>query len=97
MWTNWYRLPEDGAYGAIDRFYGPRGIYPPGGTEVFGGHMENPMWVDETATPGGTDTLEDLAPITDDEKSLSIKSLHLSKFSDLYADGSEILYPMLKK
>ena len=38
VWTNWNRQEADGAYGAIDRFYGPTGIYPPGGTAVFEGH-----------------------------------------------------------
>lgn len=41
LWFNWNRLPDDGAYGAIDRFYGPKGVYPPGGTELFEGHIEN--------------------------------------------------------
>ena len=55
------------------------------------------MWVDTNYMPEGTETMESLKPITDDEKSLSIKSMHLSKFADKYADGTDILYPMLRK
>ena len=96
VWTNWNRQEADGAYGAIDRFYGPTGIYPPGGTAVFEGHMESPMWVDMNYTPGGTDTVDELKPITADEESLTIQSMHLSKFADKTAEGEDILYPMLK-
>jgi len=96
VWTNWYRQEGDGAYGAIDRFYGPQGIYPPGGTAVFDGHAENPMWIDTRSDTEGTDTVDVLKPVTPEEQSLVIKSMHLSKFADKTAAGEDILYPMLK-
>jgi nicotinamidase-related amidase len=58
--------------------------------------MENPMWIDMNFEPNATATVAPLAPKTDAEKSLVIKSLHLSKFADKDADGNDILYPMLR-
>merc|ERR1719410_24463 len=82
VWTNWNRRPDDGFYGAVDRFYGPQAI----------DKEENPCYVyGETAHH----TLDELAPKTDDEISRSIVSLHLSKFADFDEDGREILFPML--
>ena len=43
-----------------------------------------------------TETVDELAPITDEEMSCSISSLHLSKFADLDEKGREILFPMLE-
>ena len=70
VWTNWARRPDDDLHGGIDRYYGPQGI----------DEKVNPGYVH---TPNGHVTVEELAPINDDEMSRSIVSLHLSKFSDL--------------
>ena len=83
VWTNWSRTADDGCYGALDRFYGPRGV----------GEKVNPCYLH---MEGGNTTVPSLAPVNDDERSRMIKSMHLDKFSDLDANGREILYPMLK-
>lgn len=83
VWTNWSRQPGDGHDGALDRYYGPQGIKD----------EMNPCY---TYGENCTGTVDELAPITDDEKSCSIASLHLSKFADLDENGREILFPMLE-
>merc|ERR1719410_3012946 len=84
VWTNWARRrSDDDAYGAIDRFVGPKGV---------------DSKVNITYVYGETDhhTLEELAPKTDDEFSRSIGSFHFSKFADYDEEGREILFPMLE-
>jgi len=83
VWTNWARHPEDGLYGAIDRFYGPQGI----------SQEANACYVYKR---NATATVAELAPINDSERSRSIISLHRSKFADLDDQGREILFPMLE-
>jgi len=83
VWTNWSRRPEDGFYGALDRFYGPQGI----------AQEANPCYC---YSKNANATVDELAPINDSEISRSIVSLHLSKFADLDDQGREILFPMLE-
>lgn len=83
VWTNWSRKSKDGMYGAIDRFYGPKGIGP----------KQNPCYLHEE---DGNQTMPSLAPQTEEELSRLIISLHLSKFADLDETGKEILFPMLQ-
>jgi len=83
VWTNWARRPDDGCYGALDRFYGSQGI----------GAKINPCYV---YRKNGHHTVNELAPKTAEEKSRSIVSLHLSKFADYDDEGREILFPMLE-
>ena len=86
VWSSWSRRPDDGNWGALDRFYGPQG--------VVGEHGElNPCYI---YGEDGADCIESLAPINDDEWSCYIKSFHLSKFADLDAEGREFLYPLLQ-
>merc|ERR1739848_174168 len=84
VWTNWSRRKDDGKYGAIDRFYGPRGVGP---------NASNPCYLHEA---DGNATIDSLAPQTAEEKSRLIHSMHLSKFADLDDQGTEILWPMLQ-
>jgi len=83
VWTNWSRRSEDGHYGAIDRFYGQQGV-----TQEI-----NPCYV---YGKNANETVGELAPINDSERSRSIISLHLSKFADYDEQGREILFPMLE-
>jgi len=83
VWTNWSRRSEDGLYGALDRFYGSQGIT----------REMNPCYV---YGKNANDTVDELAPINDSERSRSIISLHLSKFADFDDQGREILFPMLE-
>mmetsp|Transcript_68208 Transcript_68208/g.181504 ORF Transcript_68208/g.181504 Transcript_68208/m.181504 type:complete len:326 (-) Transcript_68208:81-1058(-) len=83
VWTNWVRRHNDGMYGAIDRHYGPRGVK----------EELNPAYIFDEE---GIKTVDELAPETDEERSRTINSLHLNKFSDLDEEGREILFPMLK-
>ena len=46
-----------------ERAWSPPSIAPastaaPGGTAVFEGHYENPMWIDTHAEPDGTSTVD---------------------------------------
>lgn len=86
IWTNWARRPWDGNYGALDRFYGPTGLP----------NSENTMYIYDETSKDGTETMEELKPLTPEEKSLTIKSFHLSKFADLDENGDEILFPILR-
>ena len=86
VWSSWSRRPDDGMHGALDRFYGPRGVVGEHGNT-------NPCYVYGT---DGAHCLESLAPVNDDEWSCYIQSCHLSKFADLDAEGREILYPLLE-
>jgi len=83
VWTNWSRRDYDGHYNAVDRYYGPQAVKE--GT--------NPCYI---TGEDGIDTVDELAPLTEDEYSRSIDSLHLSKFADFDDDGREILFPMLE-
>lgn len=83
VWTNWIRRHNDGMHGAIDRHYGPRGVK----------EQMNPAYI---FGEDGGDTVDELAPATEEEKSRLINSLHLNKFADLDEEGREILFPMLK-
>ncbi|EOD11935.1 hypothetical protein EMIHUDRAFT_104600 [Emiliania huxleyi CCMP1516] len=100
VWTNWYRQEDDGAYGAIDRFWGPRGLYPPGGTVK--GHAENPMWIDTRYGKNATDTAGCAAeggPYTHKSSAAGTEGWrvrHLSKMADKDEHGDDILYPMLQ-
>lgn len=84
FWTGWIRRPNDGLYGALDRFYGPRGII----------NGENPSFIygKDAALP-----IEYIMP-TDEEAKLGrvIKSIHMNKFADVDADGKSILGERLK-
>ena len=83
VWTNWARRQDDGLYGAVDRFYGPQGV----------DEEMNPCYV---YGDNGHETIKELAPITEDEVSRTVISLHLSKFADYDAEGREILFPMFE-
>jgi len=83
VWTNWSRRPDDGLYGALDRFFGPKGI----------AQKINPMYV---YGKNADCTVDELAPKNDSEISRSIVSYHLSKFADYDDHGREILFPMLE-
>jgi nicotinamidase-related amidase len=45
---------------------------------------------------GAADTVAELAPLSAVEEGRTIKSIHLSKFADRDANGTEILDPMLQ-
>jgi len=83
IWTNWARTADDGHYGAIDRFYGGRGAHIEG----------HPCY---TVDGDAAQTVDDLSPLTDNERSCHIQSFHLSKFADLDDQNREILYPLLE-
>mmetsp|Transcript_11326 Transcript_11326/g.41443 ORF Transcript_11326/g.41443 Transcript_11326/m.41443 type:complete len:330 (-) Transcript_11326:64-1053(-) len=83
VWTNWAHKLGDGFAGALDRYVGSEGIAAKANISfVF--------------KEDGDQTVDMLAPQTEDEKSRVINSLHFSKFADLDANGREILYPMLQ-
>jgi len=83
VWTNWSRRFDDGLHNAIDRFYGSQGI----------DEQRNPCYV---YGKDANETVQDLAPKTENEKSRTIHSLHLSKFADVDEDGKLILFSMLE-
>merc|ERR1711881_719375 len=83
IWTNWSRQAHDPHESALDRFYGYQGIKD----EL------NPCYV---YGPQATETVDELAPVGEDELSRTIVSMHLSKFADYDEDGREILFPMLE-
>lgn len=83
VWTNWARRSDDGNYGSLDRFYGPCGIK----------NETNPCYM---YGKDACNTIAEIAPKTDEEKSCLINSLHLSKFADKDEEGREILHPMLQ-
>jgi len=83
VWTNWMRRADDGYYGSVDRYYGPRGI----------ANEENPMYIYGEDATGTVGSLKAKSP---PELRRTIQSLHLSKFADLDNDGQPILYPLLK-
>lgn len=87
VWSGWSRRPHDGMHGALDRFYGPRGV----AGDRHGG--VNPCYA---YGDDGTECLPSLAPVSDDEWSRYIASAHLSKFADLDEHGNGFLHPLLR-
>lgn len=84
FWSNWLRRPDDGLYGALDRFYGPRGIKS----------KQNPAYV---FAKNGSVPMAELMP-NQREVYLGrmIHSAHLSKFSDVDEHGQSLFWKELK-
>eukprot|EP00747_Dinoflagellata_sp_TGD_P035753 gnl/TRDRNA2_/TRDRNA2_138055_c0_seq1.p1 gnl/TRDRNA2_/TRDRNA2_138055_c0~~gnl/TRDRNA2_/TRDRNA2_138055_c0_seq1.p1 ORF type:complete len:430 (-),score=73.88 gnl/TRDRNA2_/TRDRNA2_138055_c0_seq1:237-1346(-) len=84
FWSNYLRRSNDGLYGALDRFYGPRGV----------DSFMNPMYV--YAKDGG-ETVPELAPNkTEVNIGRVLKSTHLNKFADVDAHGKSIFAKKLQ-
>jgi len=82
--SNWVRRPDDGLYGALDRFYGSTGVAT----------FENPMYI---YAEDGSLPMAEIAPTAEEiETGWVIKSNHLSKFADVDAEGRSIFYKKLK-
>jgi nicotinamidase-related amidase len=85
FWSNYLRRSNDKLYGALDRFYGPRGVVS----------TLNPMYV---YAQNGGDTVPELAP-TEAElaKGRVLKSGHLGKFADVDETGRSIFAQKLQE
>ena len=82
--SNWIRRPDDGLYGALDRFYGTTGV-----KEAY-----NPMYI---YSEGGAKPMTEIAPTKEEfATGKVIKSMHLSKFADLDKDGRSTFWKKLK-
>jgi nicotinamidase-related amidase len=85
FWSNYLRRSNDKMYGALDRFYGPRGVKS----------TLNPMYV---YAQNGGDTVPELAPTDAEvEQGRVLKSGHLGKFADVDETGRSIFAQKLQK
>jgi len=84
FWSNWLRRPDDGFYGALDRFYGPMGVKS----------KQNPAYV---YAQNGSLPMTELMPTPEEvAKGRMFHSAHLSKFADLNEEGQSSWFLKLK-